>query len=282
MTKTEPMTRANTKKTGPYQLQSLDRAVAVLDLLGESDTPLALTDICKLMKLHKSTAHRSLMVLERSSLIERTQDNRFRLGLRLYELGNRAVEQMDLRARIRPHFRRLAAQLGETVHLGVLQKTQVIYLEKIEPHRRVCMTSKTGSTNPAYCTSMGKAMLAYLPEDVLEQTISKIRFTRYTPKTIGSREELLKSLERVRRRGYAIDDEEIETGVRCVGAPVFDDHHYPIAAVSISGPSSRIRVQNLPAVAERVMRCCADISASLRVQRRKKSRAASLLLSARP
>ena len=128
---------------------------------------------------------------------------------------------------------------------------------------------------------MGKAMLAYLPEDVLEQTVSRIRFTRFTPKTIGSREELLKSLERVRRRGYAIDDEEIETGVRCVGAPVFDDHHYPIAAVSISGPSSRIRVQNLPGVADRVVRCCADISASLRVQRRKKSRATSLLLSAR-
>lgn len=281
MTAIQPMTKANAKKSGPYQLQSLDRAVAVLDLLGESDSPLALADICQLMKVHKSTAHRSLMVLERSALIERTHDNRFRLGMKLYELGNRAVEQIDLRARIRPHFRRLAAQLGETVHLGVLQKTQVIYLEKIEPNRRICMTSKTGSTNPAYCTSMGKAMLAHLPEDVLEQAVSKMRFTRYTPKTIGSREELLKSLERVRRRGYAIDDEEIETGVRCVGAPVFDDNHYPIAAVSISGPSSRIRVQNLPAIAEHVMRCCADISASLRVHRRKKSRATSLLLSAR-
>lgn len=282
MTMTQPMTRANARKSGPYQLQSLDRAVAVLELLGESDSPLALAEICHLMKVHKSTAHRSLMVLERSALIERTHDNRFRLGLKLYELGNRAVEQIDLRARIRPHFRRLAAQLGETVHLGVLQKTQVIYLEKIEPNRRVCMSSKTGSTNPAYCTSMGKAMLAYLPEDMLEQTISKMRFTRFTPKTIGSREELLKSLERIRRRGYAIDDEEIETGVRCVGAPVFDDNHYPIGAVSISGPSARIRVQNLPAVADHVMRCCADISGSLRVHRRKKSRDTSLLLSGRP
>ena len=204
----------------------------------------------------------------------------FRLGLKLYELGNRAVEQIDLRARIRPHFRRLAAKLGETVHLGVLQKASVIYLEKIEPNRRVCMTSKTGSSNPAYCTSMGKAMLAHLPEDVLEQTIAKIRFVSYTPKTISSREELMKSLERVRRRGYAIDDEEIEMGVRCVGAPVLDDNRYPIAAVSISGPSARIRLQNLPSIAEHVMRCCEDISSSLRIERRKKSRATSLLLSA--
>lgn len=270
------------EKTAPYQLQSLDRAVAVLDLLGESDTPLALADICQIMKVHKSTAHRSLMVLERSALIERTHDNRFRLGLKLYELGNRAVEQIDLRERIMPHFRRLASKLGETVHLGVLQKTSVIYLDKFEPNRRVCMTSKTGSTNPAYCTSMGKAMLAFLPEDVLQQTISRMRFIPYTPKTIRSREELLKSLERVRRRGYAIDDEEIEAGVRCVGAPVFDDNHYPIAAVSISGPSTRIRVQNLASIAEQVMRCCEDISTSFRIQRRKKSRAASLLLSPRP
>lgn len=272
-------TKKASDKSGPYQLQSLDRAVAVLDLLGASDTPLSLADICQLMNVHKSTAHRSLMVLERSALIERTRDNRFRLGLKLYELGNRAVEQIDLRARIRPHFRRLAAQLGETVHLGVLQKTSVIYLEKIEPNRRICMTSKTGSTNPAYCTSMGKAMLAYLPQEVLEQTIAKIRFVAYTPKTISSQEELVKSLERIRRRGYAIDDEEIETGVRCVGAPVFDDNHYPIAAVSISGPSGRIRVQNLPSIAQHVMRCCEEISASLRIQRRKKSKATSLLLS---
>lgn len=269
------------EKAASYQLRSLDRAVAVLDLLGESDTPLALADICQIMKVHKSTAHRSLMVLERTALIERTHDNRFRLGLKLHELGNRAVEQIDLRERIMPHFRRLATQLGETVHLGVLQKASVIYLEKIEPNRRICMTSKTGSTNPAYCTSMGKAMLAFLPEDILEQTISRIRFIPYTTKTIRSPEELLKSLDRVRRRGYAIDDEEIETGVRCVGAPVFDDNRYPIAAVSISGPSARIRVQNLPSIAEHVMRCCADISNSLRIQRRRKSRATSSLLSAR-
>lgn len=266
------------KTADPYQLQSLDRAVKVLEMLGGSETPLALAEICQIMQIHKSTAHRSLMVLERSELIERTPDNRFRLGLKLYELGNRAVEQVDLRARIRPHFRRLAAELGETVHLGVLQKASVIYLEKIEPNRRICMSSKTGSSNPAYCTSMGKAMLAYLPEEMLEQSIAKMRFVRFTSKTIGSREELLKSLERVRRRGYAIDDEEIEVGVRCVGAPVFDENNLPIAAVSISGPSARIRTQNLPVIAEHLRRCCAEISASLRVHRRKKAKLTSSLL----
>jgi DNA-binding IclR family transcriptional regulator len=263
---------------GPYQLHSLDRAVSVLEMLGESETPLSLAEICQRMHLHKSTAHRSLMVLERSALIERTPDNRFRLGLKLYELGNRAVEQIDLRARVHPYFRRLAMHVGETVHLSVLQKTSVVYLDKVEPNRRVCMSSKIGTSNPVYCTSMGKAMLAFQPADVREQIIGKIRFVCYTPKTISSAEALLKALERVRRRGYAIDDEEIELGVRCVGAPIFDDNRRAIAAVSVSGPASRITAQNVPAIAEQLLRCCRDISGSLGTSTRKRTQIASPFL----
>ncbi len=273
-----PLPEAVAKADGPYQLHSLDRAVSVLEVLGESDTPLSLAEICQRMGLHKSTAHRSLMVLERSALIERTLENRFRLGLKLYELGNRAVEQIDLRARVHPFFRRLAAQVGETVHLSVLQKTSVVYLDKVEPNRRVCMSSKTGTSNPVYCTSMGKAMLAFQPVETIDQIIAKIRFVRYTPKTLGTREALLKALERIRRRGYAIDDEEIELGVRCVGAPIFNEHHRAIAAVSVSGPTSRITVQSVPGIAEHVLRCCRDISASLGLSTKKKTHLVSPFL----
>jgi DNA-binding IclR family transcriptional regulator len=258
-----PIAEAGVKSEGPYQLHSLDRAVSVLEALSESDVPLSLAEICQRMGLHKSTAHRSLMVLERSALIERTHENRFRLGLKLYELGNRAVEQIDLRARVQPFFRRLSMQVGETVHLSVLQKTSVVYLDKAEPNRRVCMTSKIGTSNPVYCTSMGKAMLAFQSEEAIEQIIAKIRFVRYTRKTLCTREALLKTLERVRRRGYAIDDEEIELGVRCIGAPIFDDNRRAIAAVSVSGPSSRITAQSVPGIAEHLLRCCREISASI-------------------
>ncbi|MBT9329879.1 IclR family transcriptional regulator [Paracidobacterium acidisoli] len=266
-----PLPAAVAKTDGPYQLHSLDRAVAVLEMLGESDTPLSLAEICQKMHLHKSTAHRSLMVLERSALIERTQENRFRLGLKLYELGNRAVEQIDLRARVHPFFRKLSSQVSETVHLSVLQKTKVVYLDKVEPNRRIWMGSKIGASNPVYCTAMGKAMLAFQPPEAIEEIISKIRFVRYTPKTLGSKEALLKSLERVRRRGYAIDDEEIEVGVRCVGAPIFNESRYPIAAVSISGPASRITAQSVPEIAEHLLRCCREISATIGLRDRKRS-----------
>jgi DNA-binding IclR family transcriptional regulator len=265
------------KHTDPYQLQSIDRVVALLDMLSESDVPLSLAEICTRMSLHKSTAHRSLIVLERTSMIERTPEGRFRLGLKLYELGNRAIEQIDLRERVQPFFRRLAMEVGETVHLSVLQKTRVVYLDKVEPNRRVCMTSKTGTSNPVYCTSMGKAMLAFLPEDMCEEILGKIKFTRFTTKTLCSREALLKSLERVRRRGFAIDDEEIEVGVRCVGVPVFDENRHPIAAVSVSGPASRITVQSVPAIAEKLKRCCSDISRTLGIHDKRRSRYGSPL-----
>lgn len=260
------------KNADPYQLQSIDRVVALLDVLSESDVPLSLAEICTRMGLHKSTAHRSLIVLERTSMIERTPEGRFRLGLKLYELGNRAIEQIDLRERVQPFFRRLAMEVGETVHLSVLQKTRIVYLDKVEPNRRICMTSKTGTSNPVYCTSMGKSMLAFLPAELLEDVLSKIKFTRFTSKTLCTRETLMKSLERVRRRGFAIDDEEIEVGVRCVGVPVFDENRFPIAAISVSGPASRITVQSVPAIAERLKRCSSDISRTLGIHDKRRSR----------
>jgi DNA-binding IclR family transcriptional regulator len=261
--------------TGLYQLHSLDRAVSVLEMLGDSDTALSLADVCQRLQLHKSTAHRALMVLERSALIERTAENRYRLGMKLYDLGNRAVEQVDLRTRVHPYFKRLAAQVGETVHLSVLQKTSIVYLDKVEPNRRVCASSKTGTSNPVYCTSMGKAMLAFQPPDVIDQIVGKIRFVRYTHKTIASKEALMKALERVRRRGYAVDDQEIELGVRCVGGPIFDENRQAIAAVSVSGPVSRITAATMPEIAEHVMQCVRDISQSIALQSRKRPRVLS-------
>src|SRR5258708_15246407 len=265
-----PLSEAVAKTDGPYQLHGLELAVSVLEALSESDAPLSLAEICQRMGLHKSTAHRSLMVLERSALIDRTLENRFRLGLKLYELGNRAVEQIDLRARVYPLFRRLAAQVGETVHLSVLQKTSVVYLDKVEPNRRVCMSSKIGSSNPVYCTSLGKAMLAFQPEETTEKIVSSIRFTRYTPKTLCSREKLVEHLGTVRKRGYAIDDEEIELGVRCIGAPILNEDGWAIAAGSVSGPTSRITPQHARALAQRELTSFREISHSLGMRAKKK------------
>lgn len=248
----------------PYQLQGLDRVVAILDLLGASDNSLSLAEICQRMGLHKSTAHRALMALERTGMIERAPASRYRLGLKLYDMGSRAVEQIDLRSRVQPHLRKLALRVGETVHLGVLHKTRVVYINKIEPiNRRVCISSRTGTSNPVYSTSLGKAILAYMPAEEVAKTISKIQFNAFTSKTLTSSAELLDALERVRRRGYAVDDEEMEIGTRCVGAAILDVSGHPIAAVSISGSATRLAAHCVPAIAQHVIHCAHEIASSL-------------------
>jgi DNA-binding IclR family transcriptional regulator len=256
---------AQTEHGDPYQLQGLDRVVAILDLLGASDNSLSLAEICQRMGLHKSTAHRALMALERTGMIERAPASRYRLGLKLYDMGSRAVEQIDLRSRVHPHLRKLALRVGEIVHLGVLHKTRVVYIDKVEPiNRRVCISSRTGTSNPVYSTSLGKAILAYLPAEEVAKTVAKIQFNGFTSKTLASPDELLEALERVRRRGYAVDDEEMEIGTRCVGASILDAAGRPIAAVSISGSATRLAAHCVPAIAQHVIRCSQEISSALR------------------
>ena len=251
----------------PYKLQGLDRVVSILDLLGSSDDCLSLAEICRQMELSKSTAHRALMALERTGLIERAPGNRYRLGLKLYDMGNRAVEQIDLRSRMHPHLRKLALRVGQTVHLGVLHKSRVVYIDKIELiNRRVCVSSRTGTSNPVYSTSLGKAILAFLPDDEAANIISSIQFTSFTSKTLSSREELLAALDRVRRRGYSIDDEEMEIGTRCVGAPIRDREGRAFAAVSVSGSASRLAAHCVPGIAQHVIRCAQEISSALQAQ----------------
>ena len=246
--------------TGTYKVQALDRAFAVLDLLGESDTPLGLAQVASSLQLHKSTAHRFLMVLERHHMVERTSNGKFRLGLRLFDFGNKAIEQYDLRERAQPHLRRLVAETEETAHLCILEQARVIYIDTIEPARSVRMITRIGASNPVHCTSVGKAILAFLPEERIADIIRRTRFERLTHRTIATAEALRAEIEKTRRRGYAVDDEELEEGLRCIAVPVLDAQRQPVAAVSISGPSFRVTAQKLPSIANHLLQCVRGIS----------------------
>jgi DNA-binding IclR family transcriptional regulator len=248
---------------GTYKVQALDRAFAVLDLLGESDTPQGLAQVATSLQLHKSTAHRFLMVLEKHRMVERTAGGKFRLGLKLFDLGNRAIEQYDLRERAQPHLRRLVAETEETAHLCILEGAHVIYIDKIEPARSVRMITRIGASNPVHCTSVGKAMLAFLPEERLNDILGRLRFERYTNHTISTVEALRAEIEKTRRRGYAVDDEEFEEGLRCIAVPVLDAQRLPVAAVSVSGPSFRVTAQKLPSIANHLLQCVRGISTDM-------------------
>jgi DNA-binding IclR family transcriptional regulator len=222
-----------------------------------------LAQVASSLQLHKSTAHRFLMVLERHRMVERTTNGKFRLGLRLFDFGNRAIEQYDLRDRAQPHLRRLVAETEETAHLCIMEAARVIYIDKIEPARSVRMITRVGASNPVHCTSVGKAILAFLARGSGRRSGAPHRFERFTHRTIASAEALRAEMEKTRRRGYAVDDEEFEEGLRCIAVPLLDAQRLPVAAVSISGPSFRVTAQKLPSIANHLLQCVRGISADM-------------------
>ena len=258
------MSHSKTAVKSPYQIQVLDRALAILDLLSAEGPDLSLGEVSDKLELHKSTVHRLIMVLERHKLIERNSVNgRYRLGLKLFELGTRAVSQLDLRERARPVLERLVLETSETVHLCILDDTEVVYLDKVEPTRSVRMASSVGRRNPAYCTAVGKAILAYLPESQVEAIVRKHGLKAMTANTITSFLELKAELAGIRERGYAVDNEEIEEGVRCVGCVVRDFSGGPVAAISVSGPAFRISREKAKSVSRPVIAAANALSAEL-------------------
>jgi DNA-binding IclR family transcriptional regulator len=260
--KTQPSARS------PYQVQVLDRALAILDTLSAQGPDLSLGELSEKLNLHKSTTHRLMMVLERHKLIERNSVNgRYRLGLKLFELGTRAVSQLDLRERARPFLEKLVLETSETVHLCLLDDSEVVYLDKVEPVRSVRMATSVGRRNPAHCTAVGKAIMAYLSDAQVEEIVRKQGMKAMTANTITSLVELKKELKVVRERGYAIDNEEIEEGVRCVGCVVRGFSGEPLAAISVSAPAFRLTKDKVKGLSQPVVAAADALSRELGFKR---------------
>jgi DNA-binding IclR family transcriptional regulator len=205
-----------------------------------------------------------MMVLERHRLVDKHPDTgRYRLGLRLFELGSKAISVLDLRERSRPFLDQVLSETQETVHLCILDEGEVLYLEKLEPQRSVRLASRVGRRVPAYCTSVGKAILAELPEAEVDSIIRRSGLKRITPNTITTPSALKEELRKIRAKGYSIDDEENEEGVRCVGAVVRDYSGRPAAAISVSGPAFRVTKANVAEIAKSVTQAATALSREL-------------------
>jgi len=247
-----------------YRVQVLDRALEILRVLGESPSDCSLAELYAALKLHKSTVHRLMMVLERHRLVAKHPDTgRYRLGLHLFELGSKAIAVLDLRERSRPFLDQVLCQTQETVHLCILDEGEVLYLEKLEPQRSVRLASRVGRRVPAYCTSVGKAILAELPEVEVDSIIRPLGLKRITANTITTLSALKEELRKIRAKGYSVDDEENEEGVRCVGAVVRDYSGRPIAAISASGPAFRVSKAHVAEVAKSVTQAATALSREL-------------------
>lgn len=247
-----------------YLVQSLDRALAILEELSRHESGLGVTDIGSILGLHKSTVHRLLYTLMVRGYVEKDiETEKYRLGLKVVELGQIRLENTEIRAEARPYLVKLMEQTNETVHLCILENGEVVYIDKVESSNTVRMYSRIGRRAPMHCTGVGKAIAAFLGEEEVRRIVREKGLPRKTDTTITELDELLKHFEIIRKQGYAIDDEEHDYGIRCVAAPVRDYKGDVIASISVSGPSMRITKERINDLAAKVIETALNISKRL-------------------
>jgi IclR family transcriptional regulator, KDG regulon repressor len=246
-----------------YRVQVLDRALRILDVLA-AEGQLAPGEISSRLTLHKSTVHRLLAVLVQNEYVERHQGNgRYSLGFKLIELGTRASSRLDLCEVARPILDDLMEQTGETAHIGILSQGAVVSIADSESYKTLRTPSTVGRRTPAHCSSQGKVLLAEMDLPPLRAFVRANGLKPYTRLTIRTIRRLQQELENVRRNGYAIDDQEFEEGLKCIGAPIRDRSGVVVAAISVAGPAIRLGVERMPALISIVAGAAARISGAL-------------------
>jgi len=244
-------------------VQSIDRALDIIEVLSDENEGLGVTEIAARIGLHKSTAHRIITTMANRGYISKTEKGTYKIGLKLIECVSCYINSLELQTEARPYVARIVSELGLTSHLGVLDGTEVVYIEKMDVYSNIRLYSQIGLHVHAYSSSLGKCLLANYSAEEVRARMSGCSFIKFTDKTIGSVEELIEDLTRVRTRGWAADDEESESGHRCIGAPIFDYRGDIIAAISASGPTTVLTNEKMPAVAEFVKQQAMEISKSM-------------------
>ncbi|MEX2547960.1 MAG: IclR family transcriptional regulator [Chloroflexota bacterium] len=260
----EPLDLAEPADRALNGAQVVDRVIDILEAFEWLGPQLGVSELSRALNLKKATTHRLLASLRRRDIV--AQDpatRRYHLGMHLWQLGMLALNQVDWIDRARPYLRQLRDDTGETTHLAILDEGQVLYIDKAESEHSLRMPSQVGRRLPAHCTGVGKALLAYLSPAALADVIDRHGLPAFTPATITERHLLVTELARIRERGYAVDDEEIEPGLRCIAAAVRGHSGDVTAAISIAGPSSRIQHDNLDRHADSVVVAARQISSAL-------------------
>jgi DNA-binding IclR family transcriptional regulator len=230
-------------------VQTIERAAFIFDILRQYPNGLSLGELAHKAQLPKGTAHRLLSSMAYFDLIrQETTTKNYHLGFKLVDLGNLLLSQIDLRSQARPFLINLSETVKETVHLVVLDRDKALYVDKVDLHPKVSglqMVSRLGSRISLHCSSVGKILLAYMEKSEAEKLISGSALARRTANTITDPQKLMQHLAVIRANGYAIDDEENEEGIRCVAAPIRNGSGRVEAAVSISGPTTRITTERI-------------------------------------
>lgn len=246
-------------------VQSLERALKIIEVLAHSEKPLGVTEIGKLIGVHKSTAYRLVYTLRQFGYVDQDEESeKYFLGLKPLELSSIINERLDIKRLIRPYLEELSNRTSETVYLAVREGDEIVYIDKIESKYAVRMYSRIGARAPLYCTALGKCLLAFSSEDLIKRWTSKESLPQKTENTIKTGEELAKELEKVRSQGYALDREEFEPGVKCVAVPILNKSKKAIAAISISMPSFRVTDEKINELIPLLLKTSSEVSEKLK------------------
>lgn len=243
-------------------VQSIDRLLRIIETLSESPRGASLTELSEIVSLHKSTVHRMLSSLAAWNYVAKDPENgKYRLTMRMFEVGSRVVSGMNILSVARPYLEHLADETNEAIHLVVRDGTEIVYLYKEDsPNSVLRMSSRVGLRNPMYCTAVGKSILALLSDSELKEIWEGSTILRFTPKTITTFERMRQECRCIRENGYAVDDEEHERGIRCIGTAILDFSGCPIGAISISAPVFRLDDERTREIAPLAMDAAASIS----------------------
>jgi DNA-binding IclR family transcriptional regulator len=223
-----------------YSVSAVAKALQLLATFSVRERQLSLADLAGRTGIPRATAFRLLSTLEEEGFLVK-EDGEYRPGFKCFVLGSVAAASLDLRKEARPCLVALRNDTGETSQIAILDTWQVVYLDRVPSQQAVgYMTARAGAILPAYCTGLGKALLAYRPEDEVVSWAATQTFKAHTPNTITSVERLADEMRAIRERGYATDEQERETGVRCIAAPIRDHDGEVVAAISVAGPADRM------------------------------------------
>lgn len=255
------MIRARESKSAPVGV--VTKVLHILETLHDAPSGLQLKDVAQLTEINKSTAYRFLAHLEHEGYVFRDPSGAYAIGVRLARLASGASYQTTLRKLSRPILQQLWRVTGETVNIAVLDGREVLYLDVMESSHTFRLVSQVGMRRPVYCTALGKAMLSFIPEEEQQYFFDGMSFERFTPHTIRGAAQLRKEFALIRQRGYSIDNEEAYLGSRCIGAPIFEASGKIAAALSVSGPTTRVTRERVPLVAAAAKNAATAISRTL-------------------
>ena len=247
-------------------VQSVERAIDILETLGENKDGCGITVVAKATGLHKSTVHRLLATLMSKGYVNKDMEkDYYRLSAKVLMLANSVLDRMDIRNISRPYIRALCEDVQEVVHLSILDGDEAVYIDKVESSKisSIKMHSQIGKRVPLYCTAVGKVLMSKLDENRIRELISRREMIKFMPNTIDNIEDFLIEMKKTNLEGCAMDNLENEEGIRCIAAPIYDRKGKAVAAVSISGPIFYITEERLPELKKKLLKTSQEISNQL-------------------